>query len=291
MKRSALLVAAALFVASAASAQTSNDEIAFWETVRDSRNPAELQAYIDTYPSGKFVVLAKARLAALKAPGAQPAPSPAPAATRQPAMQSAALAPLPAGETRRLQPGDSWTYRFTPTRKWGSPMRREQPFTMTVTLSSAAADRIVDQMSMESGTPTTTSHASNRELLAQGASIFSPYLHLQQKLPVSGRLGAITINDCAGNYICEAKARVAGHETVTVPAGKFNATKVIIDQEWRARAVSGQATPQFNGGRTLTVWYVPEIGRAVKYSSRLTVGDVPPIDANFDLDLISYQLK
>jgi hypothetical protein len=265
MKASALLVAAALLLATAAAAQTSTDEITFWETVRDSRNAAELQAYIDTYPNGKFVVLAKARLAALKAPGAQ--------------------------EARRLQPGDSWTYRFTPTRKWGSPMKREQPFTMTVTLSSAAADRIVDQASLENGPSRTSAHEPIRELLAQGASIFSPYLHLQQKLPASGRLGAITINDCAGNYICEAKARVVGQEAVTVPAGKFTATKVIIDQEWRARAVSGLATPQFSGGRTLTVWYVPEIGRAVKYSSRATVGEVPPIDPNFDLDLISYQLK
>jgi hypothetical protein len=29
----------------------------------------------------------------------------------------------------------------------------------------------------------------------------------------------------------------------------------------------------------------------VKYQSRLTVGDIPPIDAHFDLELQSYQVK
>ena len=286
MKHALLLLL--LLCAQAFAQPVTQDEIAFWETVRDSRNAAELQAYIDTYPNGKFVVLARARLAAL---GQKPAAQPAPAQRPQAAPPVAAATPLPPGEMRMLRPGDSWTYRFTPFRRFGSPMKREQPFTMTVTLVSAAVSRIVDQVSLESGPPATTAHEVSRELLAQGASIFSPYLHIQEKLPASGRLGRITINDCVGNYVCEAKARVAGQETVTVPAGRFNATKVIIDQEWRAAAVSGLATPQFNGGRTLTVWYVPEIGRAVKYSSRLTVGDVPPIDPNFDLDLVSFQLK
>ena len=40
-------------------------EISFWESVRDSKNPAELQAYLDQFPNGVFAPLAKARLAAL----------------------------------------------------------------------------------------------------------------------------------------------------------------------------------------------------------------------------------
>jgi len=64
---------------------------------------------------------------------------------------------------------------------------------------------------------------------------------------------------------------------------------VIIDQEWRGGSVAG---PRLNGGRTLTVWYAPEIGRAVKYSSRLTVGDLPAVDSDFDLRaVVGYQLK
>lgn len=58
-----------------------NEEVAFWTSVRDSNNPAELQAYIDKYPQGVFVPLAKVRLEALSRPQAQPAtysPPPAP---------------------------------------------------------------------------------------------------------------------------------------------------------------------------------------------------------------------
>ncbi len=46
-----------------------------------------------------------------------------------------------------------------------------------------------------------------------------------------------------------------------------------------------------NGGRLLTIWYAPKAKRAIKYSSRLTIGEIPPIDVNFDLELTGYQLK
>src|SRR5262245_65574649 len=80
-------------------------EISFWESVRDSRNPAELQAYIDQYPNGAFVILAKARLAALQKPVAAP---PQPAAPTRPPPQMAAVA----GPPHQLQAGDVWTYRL-----------------------------------------------------------------------------------------------------------------------------------------------------------------------------------
>lgn len=51
----------------------SNDELAvelaFWEAAKDSENQAELEAYLERYPQGEFVPLAKARLAALRRDG------------------------------------------------------------------------------------------------------------------------------------------------------------------------------------------------------------------------------
>lgn len=41
-------------------------EVAFWESVRDTKNPVELQAYLDQYPNGVFASLARTRLAALR---------------------------------------------------------------------------------------------------------------------------------------------------------------------------------------------------------------------------------
>ena len=46
-----------------------------------------------------------------------------------------------------------------------------------------------------------------------------------------------------------------------------------------------------NGARTLTIWYSNELKRAVKYESRLTSGERTPMEASFDLELMSYQLK
>lgn len=40
-------------------------EVVFWESIRDSRSPAEYQAYLELYPDGAFAPLAKSRLAAL----------------------------------------------------------------------------------------------------------------------------------------------------------------------------------------------------------------------------------
>ena len=47
-------------------------EIAFWNSVKDSKNPAELQAYISAFPNGLFAQLARLRLEQLQR---APAPS------------------------------------------------------------------------------------------------------------------------------------------------------------------------------------------------------------------------
>jgi len=53
-------------------AQTDSTEATFWESVRDSKTPAELEAYLKAYPQGKFAPLARIRLKSLKS-GAIPA--------------------------------------------------------------------------------------------------------------------------------------------------------------------------------------------------------------------------
>jgi hypothetical protein len=274
-----LILVAALLTVGTAHAQSSG-EIAFWESVRSSSNPAELQAYIDQYPNGTFVVLAKSRLAALQ----KPAPTPAVSAVAQPAHR------FPVA-------GDSWTYRLTYPRlrgQWGQATK--PPRTHIATVTEASQSVIVDEVSVDGGTPLSAKHARGGVLLNQGAAIFSPYLPLFEKLPPSGRLRSLTIADpaCTGTYLCEVKGSVSGRETITVPAGTFEATRIVITQEWRPASGSvmhAAQMAQYQGGRTLTVWYVPELTRAVKYSSRLIAGDVPPVDANFDLELVSYQLK
>jgi adenylate cyclase len=42
-------------------------ELAFWDSVRESDNPASLQAYLEKYPEGDFKALAEIRLGELNA--------------------------------------------------------------------------------------------------------------------------------------------------------------------------------------------------------------------------------
>ncbi|MCV2894274.1 hypothetical protein [Lentibacter sp. XHP0401] len=63
-------------------------ELAFWQSVQNSSDPAMFQAYLDQWPNGTFAVLARLNLKRLQAvavtPNSQPAPSPAPAIRQAP---------------------------------------------------------------------------------------------------------------------------------------------------------------------------------------------------------------
>jgi uncharacterized caspase-like protein len=50
-------------------------EIAFWQSIHGSQNPAELQAYLTRYPQGQFASVARSRLDGLKAAPAAAAPA------------------------------------------------------------------------------------------------------------------------------------------------------------------------------------------------------------------------
>ena len=65
-------------------------ELAFWESVKDSHDPADFQAYLEQYPGGTFATLARNRLAALQSQ-AMVAPTPS---TPPPARQEGPVASI-----------------------------------------------------------------------------------------------------------------------------------------------------------------------------------------------------
>ena len=83
---------------------SAEQETVFWQSVMDSSNPAELEAYLAQFPNGVFRALAEARLAALRSPPTAPstaAPEP-PADDARP--RPAAAAPAEAAEeTERIE--------------------------------------------------------------------------------------------------------------------------------------------------------------------------------------------
>lgn len=80
-------------------------ELAFWDSVRDSDDPAAVQAYLDQYPNGAFAALARLRLAKLKARAASPKPKAERALTPPQPPAPAAPAPKPGKRLIVLDPG------------------------------------------------------------------------------------------------------------------------------------------------------------------------------------------
>src|SRR5262249_46369544 len=78
-------------------------------------------------------------------------------------------------------------------------------------------------------------------------------------------------------------------EAVVVPAGTFFATKVILEEEWRAGG--GQLGARWTGGRPLTLLDPPGGGRAVEESRRRAVAGLTPIDPNLAPPLRSCPLE
>jgi formylglycine-generating enzyme required for sulfatase activity len=72
-------------------------ELAFWESIKDSNHVSDYEAYLKAYPKGRFVALAQARIARLRAsPTPTPAPAPAPATKPGPPPAAATQAPAAA---------------------------------------------------------------------------------------------------------------------------------------------------------------------------------------------------
>src|SRR5689334_17181922 len=52
-------------------------ELAFWDSIKDSKQISDYEAYLKAYPKGRFVALAQARIANLRAAQAHGAAPPA----------------------------------------------------------------------------------------------------------------------------------------------------------------------------------------------------------------------
>ena len=100
------LLTAALFLSAGhqSFAQSDMAEIEFWQSVKTSQDPAELKAYLDIYPQGKFAPLARLRIKKLT-PKPEVSPQPAPQPVAQPAKPALREIPrLPSSTTTPTAP-------------------------------------------------------------------------------------------------------------------------------------------------------------------------------------------
>jgi formylglycine-generating enzyme required for sulfatase activity len=93
-----------------AAAPSSEFENTLWTVIRESKNPADFEAYLEVFPSGQFAEQARQRLAVLRAPAAPkaapaaPTPSPKPAPAVE-AMQAEYELIVPANMRERPESG------------------------------------------------------------------------------------------------------------------------------------------------------------------------------------------
>ena len=189
--------------------------------------------------------------------------------------------------------GDCWVYRIAASKARGARSEGK----LVVVVAGVSAGQVVDSASLDSEPPRQTQHPSGPYIVAQGASVFSPYLTVSRDAAPGTRIPGVKIMDpavCKPPYGCEVTARSEGLETVRVPAGTFEAIKVVVKHDWYPVSIQPGASSQNNelwGGRTLTVWYAPDAKRAVKFSSKLENGLSPPVESDFELELVSYRVK
>jgi hypothetical protein len=242
-------------------------EVVFWESVRASTDPADFRAYLERYPNGQFAPLARNRIAALTQKPAAPAVVPA--------------APPRAAAPGALAVGDTWTYRVT---RGGSPRANQQ-----IKLASVSPQLIVEEISGD-GPMLRAEHRRGAYLAPAGElSAFSPYLAALMPLTPGATMRPDNLDPrtCNAGWTCSLRATVFGTERVQVEAGTFDAMRVDVLQGWTAPSQTNDRGESVT--RRMTVWYAPEVKRAVKVVSRGTQSR--SVDTQFELELLRYELQ
>jgi len=249
----------------------------------------------------------------------RPAPTPEPEAPAERAAAPPPVAPKSAAATaarsaalnlpnrpasaRELKVGDSWTYKLrdvrfgkelaTVTHEIGGGDSGGIRETVRLGGRRAAADSDPDSGGARASVqrrlplePRMFEQTVDREaVLFEFAPFMSAFSDLQAGLRWS-KIAA------ANNSSWGFSGKIVGRETVRVPAGTFEAIKAEL--EGQADVAFPSTRDTFNeivaSYQTYSIWFVPEIGRAVKYERR-TYNRSRRILEHEQYELQSYQLK
>ena len=227
-------------------------ELAFWDSIKASSQPADYQAYLAQYPDGRFAMLAKARISTL-------APAAAPAAPAAPPAKLAALAPTTVASGRLPAVGERWVYQYTDLWKPGEKLQVSHAVTevrdgeVTEAISARIGGR---ELKYQAVWPQA---AEIREWRLDRFSLreFSPFA-VALELMKAGQPPAAVEARLEDGWArpCSIAAKTS-EEDVSVPAGRFRATKLVLNGQ---RSATQGTVSAFE----MTVWYAPEVKRYVK---------------------------
>jgi uncharacterized caspase-like protein len=268
------------FVPGVAAAATSDrdveaaGELAFWSSIQDSQRAEEYRAYLRQYPNGRFVELAKTRLAALATAGA----------VAQPAARPSALVAMlqAAGGRPSLLPqaGDTWRYRVQDQFRIGDLF-------LTATVQEVTPDGIAETWTTTSDAKVRTSfvplepgfHALPSWTLTPPE--FAPYLQAARALAPGQKIG--DQQRLIEQSKVPLKVSVVGEEEVAVAAGRFRATKVVLRGQTQTRGTRRGVSAEH------VVWYAPDVKRVVKYTVSTRIGGALQEATVFEL--MEYRLN
>lgn len=203
--------------------------------------------------------VAAARPAAVAPPRASPIQQPAPVARATPEGTRPVDTALP-------RVGESWTYRTSgkwPTSPSRSIVIAVQSVNNGVVTDSLRADGLAADVRRSAG-------AEPAFMSWDGiGNEFSPYLAAYNDLGSLGTLSGFPTPDMPPSWSrWHSEAKVVGQETVTVPAGSFQAHKVEV---WSSRRATGG--PTLSGTEPVRVqyliWYAAPAKRYVKMQRRV----------------------
>jgi hypothetical protein len=255
-------------------------ELAFWNSVRDSGVAEEYDAYLKSYPNGRFAALAETRMRSAKPQAAKPSSPPTQVALAEPVSVAQSSRPL-------VKVGDTWTYGLIDSRK-------RQLDLVTVSVMNVRGDQIEETVNRvgvrQTGVVRTFRGGFDPEAALNSAELpgqyflveFSPYLFAAD-IPQPGKEWPkldreVTLNKNPPQRVrLPMTMRVVGKETIQVPAGEFSTVRL----EARGKSPAGDEV-------VFTYWYSPDVRRAVKISRRETLV-APGKSTEESFDLVGFQ--
>ena len=228
-----------------APAEAESPEVVLWRSAEHGNTVGDYDAYLKRFPAGTFSDLAKARIALLG-----PLTTPAPTAER-------VLEQAP-----RWHVGDRWRYS---TFAQSVEQAGDEGFTLRTTVG----DTVTTTQTNREGNPVSSDATTAVGNVKASYAPYLPVLRFPLKAGKTWResYALTTAYLFSSRSDAEYEARVAGWETVAVPAGRFETLRI----DWQIRSSGGA------GNQDGSHWYAPDAKGLVKLVTR-TAGKTTTIE-------------
>jgi hypothetical protein len=240
-------------------------ENALWDAVKNSNLPIELQAYLNRYPSGRYVALARSRLGQLQSGVTPVTANNDPALADRPITEAPSSVSAPA-KTRPVAQsnsfgytvGDRWRYQVVDKFK-GEVVSN---YALQVDRIEPNGDLTINRgiaIWTAQGSP---KYSRNNERQRYYSGNFVQYpttLKAGEKTKFEYQIESKFVDGRNFRESSSATLLVKGQEKVKTPAGEFDAWRVELEVFWQIDKSNSR------GSYSQVSWYVPQLHRYVAW--------------------------